>query len=172
MKRIYFVRHGETDWNRTRRIQGSEIDTELNATGRIQATQTGKYLRQYGPFDLVMTSPLQRATETASLICTELGYDRHVLHNDALIEKNYGCLNGKTPEETEMIPEYQDVIAKWKNISNPIERMGRLSTNEEEQYRAFGIETTETIKARCAKILDYIAASPATNVLVVTHGYV
>jgi broad specificity phosphatase PhoE len=46
-KEIYFIRHGETEWNKLGMSQGSEADIELNETGRKQALLTGKYLDKF-----------------------------------------------------------------------------------------------------------------------------
>ena len=66
---LYMIRHGETDFNRQRRIQG-QSDIPLNAWGRELARRTGKGLEDVR-FDLVVTSPLIRAKETAQLIVGE-----------------------------------------------------------------------------------------------------
>lgn len=66
---LYMIRHGETDFNKQRRIQG-QSDIPLNAYGRELARKTGKGLKDVG-FDLVITSPLIRAKETAQLIAGE-----------------------------------------------------------------------------------------------------
>ena len=67
------VRHGETDWNRQRRIQGTS-DIPLNETGRGQAAVTGRALaahaRTGGAWHGIVASPLGRAMETAQIIAT------------------------------------------------------------------------------------------------------
>ena len=63
---LYLVRHGETDWNRSRRIQG-RTDIELNDTGREQALATSRLLARR-EWNAVISSPLSRALETASII--------------------------------------------------------------------------------------------------------
>ena len=45
---IYFVRHGETDWNQLKKHQGAEFNGSLNANGRNQAKLTGQYLQKHG----------------------------------------------------------------------------------------------------------------------------
>ena len=91
MTELYLVRHGETDWNRQRRIQGM-TDIPLNDTGRAQATATGKLLARRR-WDAVYASPLSRARETASLIAAELGLPEPTLL-DELVERNYGEAEG------------------------------------------------------------------------------
>ena len=64
--KLYMVRHGETDWNKARKIQG-QVDIPLNAFGRHLAEETGKGLASI-PFEACISSPLERAVETAELI--------------------------------------------------------------------------------------------------------
>ena len=66
---LYLIRHGETDFNKQRRIQG-QSDIPLNAYGRELAIKTGEGLKNV-KFDLVFTSPLIRAQETARLVIGE-----------------------------------------------------------------------------------------------------
>src|ERR1700744_3612221 len=62
---IYFMRHGESEANIQKIIQGQELDSPLNETGIKQAIYTGKYLKTHGKFDAVYASPLKRAASTA-----------------------------------------------------------------------------------------------------------
>ena len=98
MTSLYLVRHGETDWNRERRIQGS-TDIPLNATGREQAATTGALLARR-EWDAVFASPLSRAFETASIIAARIGLGQPSAV-DALVERNYGDAEGLNWEEIE-----------------------------------------------------------------------
>jgi uncharacterized phosphatase len=71
MTRFFLVRHGETEWNRLRKIQGVS-DIPLNDTGRAQAAALGDILSRHR-FDLIVSSPLSRALETARIVATKLG---------------------------------------------------------------------------------------------------
>jgi uncharacterized phosphatase len=71
MTLLYLVRHGETDWNRARRIQGA-TDIPLNDLGRAQAAEAGDLLSRRS-FDRVVASPLSRAAETGSIIAARGG---------------------------------------------------------------------------------------------------
>lgn len=88
---LYLVRHGETDWNNQRRIQGT-TDIPLNDTGRQQAARTGRLLARRD-WDAVISSPLSRARETASIIAAELGLPEPTT-DDRLVERNYGEAEG------------------------------------------------------------------------------
>lgn len=75
---IWLIRHGETDWNKERRIQG-DSDTDLNALGRLQAEALGRRLRGQA-FDAVWSSNLKRAQHTAAIAFpgTELKLDERL----------------------------------------------------------------------------------------------
>lgn len=99
---IYYVRHGQTDWNAELRFQG-RIDIPLNETGRGQARGNGKRLAaalgQAEGFTFI-SSPLSRSRETMELIRTEMGLDPHDYRlDDRLIEMSYGALEGTTQAE-------------------------------------------------------------------------
>lgn len=93
MTDLFLVRHGETEWNRLRRIQG-RTDIPLNDTGRRQARATGRLLRRRR-FDAIYASPLGRAFETAAIIADEVGLGQPETH-EALVERNYGAAEGLT----------------------------------------------------------------------------
>ena len=100
MTLIYLVRHGETDWNRERRIQGS-TDIPLNDTGRQQAAATGALLSTRR-WDGVYASPLARAYETGSIIARELGLGAPGVVDD-LAERRYGQAEGLTGDEIDAL---------------------------------------------------------------------
>ena len=97
---LYLVRHGETDWNRQRRIQGL-TDIPLNDTGREQAARTGALLAGRH-WDTVMASPLSRALETASIIADAVGLPAPTT-DDRLVERNYGEAEGLDFEELQRL---------------------------------------------------------------------
>jgi probable phosphoglycerate mutase len=100
---VYFVRHGETDWNLERRLQGQR-DIPLNALGRMQASRCGAILRDLltrsgrpaAQFDYV-SSPLGRARETMELMRTGIGLASEHYRTDArLMEMSFGRWEGFT----------------------------------------------------------------------------
>lgn len=100
MTRFYLVRHGETDWNRLHRIQGSS-DIPLNETGRGQALRVGGVLARHR-FDLIVSSPLSRALETATIIARRLGMPTPLVV-PALVERHYGEAEGATREDLDRL---------------------------------------------------------------------
>jgi probable phosphoglycerate mutase len=100
---LYFARHGETDWNRERRLQGQH-DIPLNALGRVQGARCGTILSgllqrnggSVADFDYV-SSPLGRARDTMELIRTELKLPPERYRTDArLMEMSFGRWEGFT----------------------------------------------------------------------------
>lgn len=89
-----FVRHGQTEINHMKKIQGRQ-DHLLNDTGRKQAHSVGKYLASNdNNFDLIISSPLSRAFETASIIKEELGFKKEIIKNESFIERDFGDAEG------------------------------------------------------------------------------
>ncbi len=136
------VRHGETDWNRERRIQGS-TDIPLNETGREQARATGELLSSRRWTGLV-ASPLSRAAETARLIGAAVGLGEPELE-PRLAERDYGEAEGLTgPEIDALFPDGADVP---------------------------GREPREAVAERVVAALhDLAARHPGEAVIVVAHG--
>jgi probable phosphoglycerate mutase len=103
---LYFIRHGETDWNAERRLQGQR-DILLNSRGRVQAASSGTILRELlarddravGDLDYV-SSPLGRARETMELMRAALGLESGPYRiDDRLKEMSFGRWEGFTYEE-------------------------------------------------------------------------
>ena len=95
---IYFLRHGETDWNAVQRYQG-QTDIPLNAKGQGQAARNGqvlgKFLGTHAQAMDFVASPLARASETMRIARREMGLDPSAFRMDArLQEQSYGHWEG------------------------------------------------------------------------------
>ena len=99
---LYYVRHGQTDWNAEMRFQGRQ-DIALNNLGRRQAKANGKKLAKLivePERYLFVTSPLSRTIETMEIIRAAMGLDpKGYRIDDRLIEASYGTLEGTTLQE-------------------------------------------------------------------------
>ena len=93
--RICFIRHGETDWNVARRIQG-QADIPLNETGRSQALAMAFNAAHYA-FSAVYSSDLERALDTAKMLAEKRGLE--VSTTPLLRERHFGIFQGITAEE-------------------------------------------------------------------------
>jgi broad specificity phosphatase PhoE len=104
---IYFVRHGETDWNKTQRYQG-QTDIPLNETGRQQAARNGQLLRELlgtrmAKIDYV-ASPLLRTAETMRIARTAMGLAPDTFRrDDRLKEQHFGHWEGQLWTELPVI---------------------------------------------------------------------
>jgi probable phosphoglycerate mutase len=154
---LTLVRHGETDWNRARRIQGS-TDIPLNETGRAQAREAAAALRDQlstpaAPIaPIVVASDLSRARETAEIIAAALDLPAPVLY-PGLRERAYGDAEGI---------EAADFIRRW----------GDWHTAE-----IPGAEPWPHLRERGMRALAQVVrdarrttAPAAASVIVVTHG--
>jgi len=88
---FYFLRHGETQWNKDRRTQG-QLDSQLNAKGVEQASQAAKILRNE-PIERIVSSPLSRTRHTAE--AAALHHQVKIEFDDGLMECNLGDHQGE-----------------------------------------------------------------------------
>ncbi len=99
---IYFIRHGETDQNKKKCLQGRS-DIELNEYGRELAWKTAKGLKDV-KFDMVFTSPLKRAAETAEIIRGDR--EIPIIPEERILEISFGMYEGLSyGKETYNIPD-------------------------------------------------------------------
>lgn len=99
MKKVYFVRHGESQWNAEDKICGV-TDSPLTEKGRLQAVETGRAILELGIHaDMILFSPLQRAAETASQISEITGIP--LREEPRLIEQAFGIWEGTSPRNSE-----------------------------------------------------------------------
>ncbi len=140
---ILLVRHGETDWNRERRVQG-HADRPLNEHGRAQAAALADELADE-PLDAVYSSDLARAYETARAVAERHGLEVTVARE--LRERNFGTWEGLL--DTEILARFPEAHeGPWGDD-----------------------ETQEQMSERVAAALERIAAAhPGGQVLVVAHG--
>jgi uncharacterized phosphatase len=146
---LTLVRHGQTDWNLARRIQGS-TDIPLNDTGRADARWAAGQLAG-GVHHTIYASPLKRAHETAEIIAAELGLDAPALDAD-LREREFGEGEGM------LVADYLETYGDW-------------------DAEVPGAETLQGVADRALRALDRIAldarrrsAPLAESVIVVAHG--
>ncbi len=106
--RICFIRHGETDWNVLKRIQG-QTDIPLNDTGQKQALAMA-FNAGHHNFSAIYSSDLQRAHQTAQMLAERLGLE--VRDMPELRERNYGIFQGITA--TKGAERYPRAYANYK----------------------------------------------------------
>ena len=153
MTRIILVRHGETLWNRERRMQG-QTDTALSETGRAQVTALGE--RFVGAtLAALYSSDLTRAWDTADAIARRTGHD--IIAEPRLRERCFGIFEGLTyPEMSERHPQ------EWQRFQS-----------RDPDYVVPGGECAREFHVRCLACLTEIAERHAGGeVAIVTHGLV
>ena len=175
MKEIYFIRHGQTDENSLGIRQGSEIDSELNELGRIQAKKTGKYLKKYRingkKFDCIISSPMKRAVETAEIIGKEIKYPKKIEIFDELIELRRGKMSGLAEDNKYRKKIEKEIKKKQKKIGDPIEYIYEFDMDKYLNGKFdVGIETKSEMNARSKKIIDFIESKKCKKILVVSHA--
>jgi broad specificity phosphatase PhoE len=120
MTTLLLVRHGETDWNATGRLQG-HTDRPLNEYGRRQAQELAERLAGDG-IDVVYASDLARARETAEIIADRLGLGVRV--DPDLREKNWGNWEGLTADERARVEfEGESTEAHRKRVLRAVRRI-------------------------------------------------
>lgn len=143
ISKIGLIRHGETDWNKDQRSQGHS-DIPLNVIGKQQAHRVGKRLA-IEPWDLIYSSDLQRAYQTAEIIQQYIDLPHHT--DPRLRERHGGQIEGTTEKER---------IRKW---------------GESWETLDLGIESDEQINERGLGFLTEITkVHYPKNILIVSHG--
>ena len=149
--RLCLVRHGETEWNAARRIQG-QIDIGLNATGLRQAEAAGRWLKTAGIMALY-SSDLKRARTTAEAIGQALGLVPVLVPE--MRERRYGTFEGLTYDEAKV--KYPEGYAAFEG------RNADYSFENGESLHAMFERVTGRLK-------QIAAAHCGQNVVVVLHG--
>lgn len=153
MTKFYLTRHGQTEWNVAKRMQGQH-NSNLTDTGVRQAQALGKAIRDL-KIDCIYSSSSQRTLDTANLIRGDRNLD--IIPEDDLREIYLGTWEGLTFEEAEQsYPETFDNF--W---------------HHPEKYIPVDGETFEQVRTRTSNVLKKLAKQyPDKSILIVTHGVV
>lgn len=106
---FYLVRHGQTDWNTEKRMQG-HANIPMNETGIKQISDLADRIADDGiVFDRMIASPLERAKKSAEIIAEKTGFKKEIVFDNDFIERDCGKLEGViwTPELDLDDPEYE-----------------------------------------------------------------
>lgn len=150
---IVFIRHGQTDVNKDNRLQGAEIDAELNEKGRTYAKKAAVNFNE-DEFDVVYSSPMKRAVETAKIFTK----GKKELHLDKrLVEFDFGDWDGMKMDEINA--KHPDVVDPWGKVNRDYVKYAKNG------------ESYEEFNERCGSFLDEMYQKyPDKKVLVVAHG--
>jgi broad specificity phosphatase PhoE len=145
---VYLVRHGATEWNVTRRAQGT-ADIDLNDLGRTQAEETAQHLARQS-IDAVYSSQLRRAVDTATRIA-----DRHglqVVKDERFQEIDQGDWTGLTTAE---------IADRWPDLWGPARHYSRRP----------GGESPAEVRVRAlAGLAEVVRAWTEGTCVIVSHG--
>jgi broad specificity phosphatase PhoE len=154
--KCYFVRHGQTDFNKENEIMG-QLDEPLNKTGIAESRALAEKLDL--DFEKIFCSPMQRARQTAEIINEKLNVPIEI--HDEIRERSFGSLAGETLEQMD---------------KQTMDQIGKKDHDLTYDYRPFGGEAVADVKARLQKFIEFLKSSAAQRseqaqkkVLVVTH---
>lgn len=148
---LYLIRHGETEWNKEKRMQG-QIDINLNMKGVDQAKILGRKLRAEYQIKKIYSSPLTRAYMTGKIAGEILGLECE--KKEDLMEFDFGDWQGMTYDEIEK--RYPRDWHKWNNCSHLV--------------KINGGETFREGYNRISGAIDEIVKLNHENIAIVTHG--
>ena len=155
MTDILLIRHGETAWNRLRRMQG-HIDIGLNDEGQRQARSLARALQSEPPA-AIYASDLQRARNTAQAVADIHRLPVHI--DSALRERCYGAFEGLMYDEISL--QHPEAFALWQSR----DPQARFPAGEREA------ETLEEFHQRSVDVVTRIAQQhPDQRIVIVTHG--
>jgi probable phosphoglycerate mutase len=151
--KLCLIRHGETAWNAERRLQG-HTDIPLNAKGALQARQMAQALKDINlTFDVLYTSDLKRAADTANAVVELFGVGAQV--DSALRERHFGALQGLSINEAPL--KHPDIWQAHitRDLAHDLE----------------GGESIQHFASRVQNALDKIQARhTGKTILIVSHG--
>ncbi|MDR9388691.1 MAG: histidine phosphatase family protein [Balneolaceae bacterium] len=152
-RHLYILRHGQTDYNLNRKIQGRGINAPLNETGRWQASQVAEVLREK-PIERLYSSGMDRAIQTANIIGEVKGLDNSP-HKE-LDEMDFGRLEGLDYNDDQV--ELQWLIQEWSKGNGQARTTGGESA----------IEVFERANTKFQELLA--GADPDESLAFVLHG--
>ncbi len=151
--KIYFIRHGETDWNLEGRLQGQK-DIPLNDLGRVQAEEAGRRLQSIAPHveDLAyMASPMLRTRETMEILRGSIGlHPESYKLDERLVEITFGAWEGMT----------------WKEVRKAEPQLAALRERDKWNYVPPGGESYAMLVDRIHPVIEDITR----DTVIVAHG--
>ena len=144
MNKLYVVRHGQTDWNVKKILQGS-TDIELNENGIKQALELAKEL-DLDKIVICFCSPLRRARQTAKIL---VGDRVKIIYDNMIVERGYGDYEGKPIN-------FDSIVSQWDYKLND---------------SSHNIESIQDCLLRAKKFIDKVKVEyPNKTILIISHG--
>lgn len=156
MTKIFFVRHGKTQWNLEGRYQGAHGDSPLLEQSYHEINQLAEYLNQF-KFAHIYASPIKRAQTTAKKIQQALDQDVALTLQPAFAEFDLGVMEGM---------KFSDVGQKY-----PTQLAAFRHHPDQYDAKSLGAESFEHLFVRfCPAVSQIVKDHPNQNVIVVSHG--
>lgn len=152
MKHFFIIRHGETEYNKLRLLQGRGIDASLNKKGRLQALAVSKVLESY-PITRIVTSSLIRTKQTAAPFAQHTHTE--IESWSEFDEMSFGDFEGKP--FFDVIKHLQELQEVWSNGQTDVEVPGGESPNE-------------VFKRSSSKLFDIAKNSTESHIALFIHG--
>jgi len=150
MIHFILIRHGETDWTKERRYQGSS-NVRLNTQGRRQVRRFVREVTSYRP-EIIFSSELGRCRESAEILCRPMGMNPMV--DPRLNELSFGDWEGKTADE--LVEEGNPQYARWITGKAVTPKGGESVMSLRKRVRVF--------------IEDCVREHDNKRIVIVTHG--
>jgi broad specificity phosphatase PhoE len=148
--RIFAIRHGQTHWNEAGKVQG-RTDNPLTNKGREQAYLAGKNLKSTDAhIDIIYSSPLAMAKETAAIIATIIGCE-NIIVDERLIERDFGIYEGEPILSVDI-----DALRRWNDFAPT----PKGETMKEVANRVFGF------------LDEAVSKSQGKDILLAAHGHI
>ncbi|GFH41894.1 phosphoglycerate mutase [Lactococcus hodotermopsidis] len=153
--KLYFVRHGKTEWNQERRLQGMTGDSPLLAEALIEVAKLGDYLADT-PFDAIFSSPSKRAVDTAMILSRHNHQPREIIKKTELFEWNLGTFEGMLIDEAHQLA--------------PTNMTAFRHHPEQFWGNPFGAENLTEVYQRFSHFMTWLSTQDYENVLIISHG--
>lgn len=147
MQHLYLLRHGQSEANAQHIVAGSH-DSPLSPIGIAQAEYAGDTAKRFFDFDLIVSSPMSRALQTAQIVAQRIGYPvEDILVIDDLRERNLGEVEGKDYTQA---PHHNGNYEDAENVP--------------------GVEPIGDLLTRVQGVLAQLRVRPEQNILIVAHN--
>lgn len=144
MIKLYIVRHGQTDWNVQKLLQGT-TDIELNDEGIKQAEELSKKI-DLDKIDICFCSPLKRTRQTANILN---GNKINIIYDNMIVERGFGDYEGK-------LINFDLIVSQWDYKLND---------------SSHNIESIQDCLLRAKRFIDKIKQEyPNKTILIISHG--
>lgn len=173
---IIFVRHAQTDMN-LKKIRydnfGKDEYYPITEDGKKMAEETGKFLKKYGTFDTIISSPRDRCVQTAEHILKYIDCKSDIVLSDLLLESNAGKLNLMNSDEVKAFmaknKKLLTLSQKIKDETNEFEKMKLMEKYIKKIFKYTGQTDMDALEVNYKEFLDNTIKLNHKRILAVCH---